>query len=307
MEQVLSNNLKRLRVEKQLTQEQAAEKLGVSAQSISRWECGTTLPDVLLLPQIARLYCVTTDDLFREHTVIYANYAQRLASLYEYTRKPEDFLQAEQEFRRLFETQKYQPEDLRIYGVIHHYMMNDCKNKALESFERLETSKANGDDETLFRARGQKLAFLADIGRNEESISAQLRIVESGSADWREYCLLLSAYCRAGDYETAYVWFQKAVQLFPDAWALYVFGGDISKERKCYDEAFACWDSALALNPKALDAKYARGLAFEELGEYERACQAWCELAEDLKTGGFEIEMRPVLQRAAFCREKYTG
>lgn len=38
----LSENLKGLRVAKRLTQEQAAEKLNVSAQTISRWECGVS-------------------------------------------------------------------------------------------------------------------------------------------------------------------------------------------------------------------------------------------------------------------------
>ena len=40
MENIVAQNLKRLRIAKKLTQEQAAEKLGVSAQSVSRWECG---------------------------------------------------------------------------------------------------------------------------------------------------------------------------------------------------------------------------------------------------------------------------
>ncbi len=35
-----SKNLRKLRLEKKLTQEQVAEKLGVSAQSVSRWETG---------------------------------------------------------------------------------------------------------------------------------------------------------------------------------------------------------------------------------------------------------------------------
>lgn len=53
MNNTISKNLKRLRTSKHFTQEQAAEYLGVSAQSISRWECGNILPDILILPKIA--------------------------------------------------------------------------------------------------------------------------------------------------------------------------------------------------------------------------------------------------------------
>lgn len=53
---VFCKNLKRLRIAKNFTQEQAAEALGVSTQTVSRWECNTTLPDVTILPKIASLY-----------------------------------------------------------------------------------------------------------------------------------------------------------------------------------------------------------------------------------------------------------
>lgn len=45
--ELFSQNLRRLRLEKNLTQEQLANILGVSVQSVSRWECGNTLPDVI--------------------------------------------------------------------------------------------------------------------------------------------------------------------------------------------------------------------------------------------------------------------
>ena len=69
----LSENLKGLRVAKKLTQEQAAEALNVSAQTISRWECGITLPDVTKLPELAHYSGVTMDDLFAETAVGYEN------------------------------------------------------------------------------------------------------------------------------------------------------------------------------------------------------------------------------------------
>lgn len=49
------NNLKRLRLAKSYTQEQAAEKLNVSLKAISRWECSNAMPDIMMLPEIAKL------------------------------------------------------------------------------------------------------------------------------------------------------------------------------------------------------------------------------------------------------------
>ncbi len=49
---VLSKNLKKLRLEKNLTQENVAATLGLNPQTVSRWECGVTLPDVLTLPEM---------------------------------------------------------------------------------------------------------------------------------------------------------------------------------------------------------------------------------------------------------------
>ena len=116
---VLAENLKRLRLAKNMTQEQVAAVLGVSAQAVSRWECNTTMPDVAMLPEIARVYCVTIDDLYRETSVAYEKYAHRLLAVFEATERPEDFLRADAEFRRLLNAGTCSSEDLRLYGILH--------------------------------------------------------------------------------------------------------------------------------------------------------------------------------------------
>ena len=55
--------LKELRKEKQLTQEQLAEILGVTNRSISRWENGINMPDFDLVIEIANYYDVSIEEI----------------------------------------------------------------------------------------------------------------------------------------------------------------------------------------------------------------------------------------------------
>lgn len=60
----IGNKIKLLRQKVGSTQEQLGEKIGVSAQSISKWETGVTMPDITLLPLLSSELGVTIDELF---------------------------------------------------------------------------------------------------------------------------------------------------------------------------------------------------------------------------------------------------
>ncbi len=60
----LSQNIRKYRLEKDLTQEQLANLLGVSAQAVSKWETSETYPDGALLVSIAEVLGVSLDVLF---------------------------------------------------------------------------------------------------------------------------------------------------------------------------------------------------------------------------------------------------
>lgn len=55
--------IKNLRAKREITQEQLATFLGITAQAVSRWENGTVYPDIEMLPSIAEFFGVTTDCL----------------------------------------------------------------------------------------------------------------------------------------------------------------------------------------------------------------------------------------------------
>ena len=68
MEYYFSDITKRLRKQRNLTQEQIAEAFGVSCQAISKWETGTSYPDISLLPIIADYFGVSVDYLLGHDT-----------------------------------------------------------------------------------------------------------------------------------------------------------------------------------------------------------------------------------------------
>ena len=60
----LGKKIRLLRFRAGLTQEQLAEKLGLGAQSVSKWETGAAMPDIAMLPLLAEVFGVSIDELF---------------------------------------------------------------------------------------------------------------------------------------------------------------------------------------------------------------------------------------------------
>ena len=66
---MFKDNLVQMRKLLQLTQEDLAEKLGVTRQSVAKWEAGESIPDLDKCKQLADIFGVSLDDL--------ANYLSR--------------------------------------------------------------------------------------------------------------------------------------------------------------------------------------------------------------------------------------
>ena len=77
----LSQNIKRLRLEKEMTQEQLASLLGVSAQAVSKWETSETYPDGALLVTIANTLDVSLDVLFDNKAYSIKDISTRIRNL----------------------------------------------------------------------------------------------------------------------------------------------------------------------------------------------------------------------------------
>lgn len=300
--QVFSQNLKRFRQARHLTQEQAAESLGVSPQSVSRWECGTTMPDVAMLPKIARLYGIMIDDLYQEKTAVYANLASRLLAVYEASGRVDDFMAALEEFSRI-PKQMLSADDLRGWGLLYHYMMKQSASGAISMLDRAMAHP--GITEDIFSsAAQQKIALMCDLGRGGEEAArydAQLEHNRDNSLYW---VLCTAAHYMAGERNRAMEVVREGIRRFPDKAALHVYAGYLCRDGKQYDAAFTHWEQALRLDPDFLDARYSMGYCLEEMGDFEKARKLWHDLAEELKCRGYESEQELPRTREKYCAER---
>ena len=92
----LSENIKRLRKEKDVTQETLADFLGISFQSVSKWERNESLPDITLVPAIANYFGVTIDELMGNDKILNEEKIQKYLSEYErlyYLDSPESVIE----------------------------------------------------------------------------------------------------------------------------------------------------------------------------------------------------------------------
>jgi len=304
MNDTISKNLRKLRQEKQMTQEQVAEKIGVSAQSVSRWETGATFPDILLLPELAKLYGVLVDDLFKESPEGYKNYANRLFAVYENSFKHEDFMAAATEYEKMVKADIMTPDDYRLYGILHEYMSNICTKKAFEFYGKAMNLCKDNDSELFYRVKRQKHVLRSRRGEALECIEEQRKAIQDAPENAEEYICLASALFSAKQYEECYVLAKDSITKFPKEAILYGFAGDACRELKRYNEAFSYWKKHLELDSTWLDSYFSMGFCYEEIGEYKKAYEVWTKVAEILTQRGLVVEAEWPQEMAEKCLRK---
>ena len=104
----LGNKIKVLRLKAGATQEMLANELGVSCQSVSKWENDVCAPDITLLPKISEFFGVTIDELF---DLSVDQKLHRIENMLDYETELSDT-----EFR---ETERFLTEQLETYDVTH--------------------------------------------------------------------------------------------------------------------------------------------------------------------------------------------
>lgn len=83
---LIGENIKKMRRDRNLTQEEMAAHLGISFQAVSKWERGDGLPDITLLPALSRYFGVTADELLGMEKINEEELLKRICQAYEENR-----------------------------------------------------------------------------------------------------------------------------------------------------------------------------------------------------------------------------
>ena len=306
MSNIFSENIRKFRLQKKLTQEQVADSLGVTVQTVSRWECGNALPDILRLPDLAKLYCVTIDDFYKTNSVAYRNYAERLVTVYEKTDLPEDFLAAEFEFRKMITAGNMTMKDMYNYALLNDLMYINARRKAREWYNKIINMDYREDPDSYYTALDFITRINVESGDGyDDIIPYHKERVEKDKTNPHEWCSLCEGlyYCKRFDELESTV--KEAFELFPDHSTLYVYLGTVHEHYGRYDEALFCFDKFETLSPKNHIGLRLKAWLYEAyICDYEKAYNIWLDIAQLYKDEGFDLEAEVTRENADRVKAK---
>lgn len=160
----LPENLKKYRLLKNLTQEDVAEYLGITAQSVSKWERGESYPDITFLPALANIFETSVDLLIGMDTIRAEETRYNIHKKAVAYQRCGDYNSAEQTYRDALLIYPNKPG--MILGLASTLALKGNTNEAIELMERGLPLSSNEKQKATMRAA---LCFLYLKAGREDS------------------------------------------------------------------------------------------------------------------------------------------
>lgn len=125
----LGKKIRQLRFKAGLTQEQLAERLGIGAQSVSKWENAVAMPDITTLPLLSEIFGISIDDLFDLTSDQRMNRIE--SSLNSTEELPQDiFREYEDYLKAQLDDKQNGQRATSLISYLYWHRMNSCAQKA---------------------------------------------------------------------------------------------------------------------------------------------------------------------------------
>lgn len=283
MENKMGNQIRTHRLRCNMTQEKLAETLHVSAQAVSKWENGTSYPDVSLLPELSAALGVTIDELFETS---FDTHLRRIEQMLENERElsAEAYDYAEQRLKDGCLDAAYRGKCLTMLAELNNHRAEMYRSHAADyAKQALEIEPEKHDNHTAFaQAAGGALAdwcvtnhsrvisyYKQFVKKNPRYLSGYLWLMDNLIADGRldearealekmrevkesyHYLLYKGWILRYEQgWEAADACWEQMTAQYPSDWCVWFTRADTFAKRAAYDEAIACFRKAASLQEK---------------------------------------------------------
>lgn len=206
----IAGNIARLRQDRKLTQAELADFLGVTKGSVSKWENGQSMPDILILPQLAAYFNVTIDELIgyepqlsqEQIKIIY----KELCSGFVHKTCDEAWEDVRDYVHRYYSCFEFMVQIAVLY--VNHYTIanenNTCERLLKEACDICNNVIENC---TEVRIVNEALAMksLCDLfmGKAEDIIEALVPVTDPYRVSLQNEHILIQAYQMSGNMEKA--------------------------------------------------------------------------------------------------------
>lgn len=244
MEIEIGKQIKSLRQKKGITQEELAKYLQISCQAVSKWENGTSSPDISLLPIISVYFGVAIDDLFK---LPQKEQFERISNMLvnEGSISNETFLSTEKYLLNILYDDNKNYESLYLLSELYNYRAKKDHEKAAryakEGLSYAPTMRALHVSlvEALNGVTGDGY-----IDNNRELIEFYTEFIEKNTNYSKAYIILIENLIADGHYDAASKVIKKARKL-EDKYCYYVFEGDIELGHGNKEKAIEIWEKAI--------------------------------------------------------------
>ena len=302
--------IKTMRLASSMTQEQLANRLGVSAQAVSKWESGTNMPDIQILPDLSVIFGVTIDSLF---DMTDESKLERIDNMLDGVRflVEKDFHDAENYLKDCRNTENLEGEATLLLAKLY--------NKRADEYHELAAPLARKALELLpGRKAAHNAIFDAEHGAYQDwncinhhsLIDFYKKVVKNHPEDIRNYFWLLDLLIADGrtkeareyveamkqvddsyhyemymgnickeecDLPAAMEWWKKMTEHSPEKWVVWAEYGDCMVKLCRYEEAVAFYKKAMPMRPKPrfTDCEEAVAHIYEIQGKYQEAAEMY--------------------------------
>lgn len=265
----IGSAIKKLRMDRKTTQEEVAEYLGISFQAVSKWETGTTMPDITLLPKIADFFGVRIDDLF---SVDHEDELKRIEESLAYGVSEQSYLYAKRILEASLQDDPDNVRALKLYARLHLMKTNDDLLEAGRMLERaMERSPLDEEIINLYRqARG------GGVDKAHSDDDWFIRVCEPYAKKFPQNLKLMSylieAMIRQRYFESAEEYIHLMLLDHDQEYLRQVYLGDLELARGNIDNAKAIWNT---MSENESMGQYEVGERFNRINEYDQAIKCF--------------------------------